>query len=84
MLIKFNWLIWGALLAITAIIGSFSGVNSNGTTNFFSSVSYGIRHGDVLLILCGVLTAVLVLWLLLAAITGSLTKNSQGNQSPRV
>lgn len=84
MLIKFNWLIWGALLALTAILGSFSGVNSNGTTNFFASVAYGIRHGDVLLILCAILTAVLLLWLLLALVTGSLTNNQQGNQPPRL
>lgn len=71
---KFSWPLFAALLALTAVLGSFSTVNSSGQPSFVAAVGYGLHHGDVVLILCAILSVGLLAWLLLALITGAFTR----------
>ena len=71
---KFSWPLFFALLVLTAVLGSFSSVNSSGQPSFAKAVAYGLHHGDVLLTLCAILSVGLLAWLLLAIITGAFTR----------
>ncbi len=71
---KFSWPLFAALLVLTAVLGSFSTVNSSGQPSFVAAVVYGLHHGDVLLTVCAVLSVGLLAWLLLAIVTGALTR----------
>lgn len=82
MKVSFNWLYWAILLGVTAVLGCFSNVNNDGIPNFGASVVYGLTHGDVVLILTAVLSLVLLLWLVLAAITGELSARKSLNERP--
>lgn len=72
--VPFSWVVWGIVLVIIALLGSFSNVNHDNVDGFFQSVVYGMQHGDVLLIFSALLSFALVVWLLAAVFTGGLEK----------
>lgn len=71
---KFSWPLFAALLVLTAVLGSFSSVNSSGQPSFAAAVAYGLHHGDALLIFCAILSVGLLAWLVLAIIFGAFTR----------
>lgn len=74
--IRISWPLWAAGLVLTILLISFSGVNNDNVDGFVPSVGYGLKHGDVLLILGTLLTLFLLGWVLLAIITGAFSKSS--------
>lgn len=78
--IKFSWVVWGLGLLAAVLLGSFSSVNSDGVDGFFQSVGVAFERGDVLLILCAVVTLALLAWLLLALATGSFQDKANLNK----